>query len=90
MLGILKDKDYEGVVKTLAPCADEVICITPPSPRALEKEELEKVVLKVKKEENLTVKTSVNSNIKEAVQQALRGDNDVVVLCGSLTLFSAL
>ncbi|MBQ3755157.1 MAG: bifunctional folylpolyglutamate synthase/dihydrofolate synthase [Clostridia bacterium] len=90
VLGILKDKDYEGVVKTLAPCADEVVCITPPSPRALEKEDLEKVVLKVKKEENLTLKTSVNSSIKEALQEALIRDNDVVVLCGSLTLFSAL
>ncbi|MBR4800898.1 MAG: bifunctional folylpolyglutamate synthase/dihydrofolate synthase [Clostridia bacterium] len=90
VLGILKDKDYEGVVKTLLPRADEVVCITPPSPRALEKEALETTVKNVCKQQNKDIKVCVANDIKRAVRDALDGDAQVVVLCGSLTLFSAL
>ena len=90
VLGILKDKDYRGIVKTLLPCADEVVCITPPSPRALDKDLLLSVVEDVEKEQRRDVKTTTNQDIKQAVQTALNGDAEVVVLCGSLTLFSAL
>ena len=90
VLGILKDKDYRGIVETLLPRAKEVICITPPSPRALDKDELLKVVEDVKKEQRKQVKTTTNEDIKQAVQTALNGDAEMVVLCGSLTLFSAL
>ena len=90
VLGILKDKDYEGVVRSLIPCADEVVSITPPSPRALEKEELDKVVKTVAKDIDKKLKTSVENDVKIAVQKALYGDSDVIVLCGSLTLFSVL
>ncbi|MBO4554189.1 MAG: bifunctional folylpolyglutamate synthase/dihydrofolate synthase [Clostridia bacterium] len=90
VLGILRDKDYRGIVETLLPRAKEVVCITPPSPRALDKDALLKVVEDVKKEQRKQVKTTTNEDIKQAVQTALNGDAEVVVLCGSLTLFSAL
>ena len=90
VLGILKDKDYKGVVETLVPLAKEVVCITPPSPRALDKSELKAVVESVAKERNPKIKTSEENDIKQAVQSALYGDSDVVVLCGSLTLFAGL
>ena len=44
----------------------------------------------VKKEQLKDIKTTTNNNIKQAVQTALNGDVEVVVLCGSLTLFSVL
>ncbi len=90
VLGILKDKDYTGVVKTLLPFAKKVVCITPPSPRALPNTELKTVVESVANEMNKEIESSVETNIKQAVQTALLGDSDVVILCGSLTLFSAL
>lgn len=90
VLGILKDKDYEGVVRVLLPYAKEVVCITPPSPRALQNSALEEVVKRVANETGQDVKTSVEQDIKQAVQKALNGESDVVILCGSLTLFSAL
>ncbi len=34
--GLLRDKDYETMVATLAPCVRRVFCITPENPRALE------------------------------------------------------
>lgn len=36
ILGMLKDKDYAGVIKALAPVLTEVVVVSPPSPRALD------------------------------------------------------
>lgn len=90
VLGILKDKDFKGIVETLIDYASEVVCITPPSPRALECHALFEVVKDVANERKKDVKVSTKDNIKQAVQETLDGECDVVVLCGSLTLFSAL
>ena len=90
VLGILHDKDFEGVVEVLLPYANEVVCVTPPSPRALDKNELKIVVGNVAQKMNKQIEIKVEDTIKSAVQNALCGDCDVVVLCGSLTLFSAL
>lgn len=84
VFGMLKDKDIEGVARILAPCADKITCVTPPSPRALEKEELKRITSKYK------TNCDVNGEIRSALENALSGDCDVVVLCGSLTLFAPL
>ena len=85
VLGILKDKDVKGICTILAPLANRITCITPPSPRAMQKEELNSIVAPFCKGE-----CSMQDDIKTAVQNALNGDCDVTILCGSLTLFSDL
>lgn len=85
VLGILKDKDVKGICTILAPLANRITCITPPSPRAMQKEELKCIVAPLCKGE-----CSMQDDIKTAVQNALHGDCDVTILCGSLTLFSEL
>ena len=40
LLGVLRDKDYPRMMETLAPLAQEFICLTPISDRALRAEEL--------------------------------------------------
>lgn len=40
LMGVLRDKDYASLTEILAPVADEFICVTPDSPRALPAEEL--------------------------------------------------
>ena len=85
VLGILKDKDVKGICTILAPLANRITCITPPSPRAMQKEELNSIVAPLCKGE-----CSMQNDIKTAVQNALNGDCDVTILCGSLTLFSDL
>ena len=35
LIGVLADKDYAGLTELLAPAADEFVCVTPDSPRAL-------------------------------------------------------
>ena len=85
VMGILKDKDVKGICNILAPLAKKVTCITPPSPRAMDKDELKEIV------SCYPCQTDDCADIKLAVQNALDDkDSDVVILCGSLTLFSAL
>lgn len=37
VLGVLKDKDVNGICQIVAPLADKITCVTPPSPRAMKK-----------------------------------------------------
>lgn len=85
VLGILKDKDVQGICDTLVPLASKVTCITPPSPRAMKKEELQKIVAPLCRGD-----CDTNDSIKNAVQSSLFGDCDATILCGSLTLFADL
>lgn len=85
VLGILKDKDVQGICDTLVPLASKVTCITPPSPRAMKKEELQKIVAPLCHGD-----CDTDDSIKDAVQSSLLGDCDATILCGSLTLFAGL
>ncbi len=85
VLGILKDKDVQGICDTLVPLASKVTCITPPSPRAMKKEELQKIVAPLCRGD-----CDTNDSIKNAVQSSLLRDCDATILCGSLTLFAGL
>lgn len=85
VLGILKDKDVQGICDTLVPLASKVTCITPPSPRAMKKEELQKIVAPLCRGD-----CDTDDSIKVAVQSSLLGDCDATILCGSLTLFAGL
>lgn len=40
LLGVLADKDYAAMLDILAPCAGQLLCLTPDSPRALPGSEL--------------------------------------------------
>ena len=44
LVGFLADKDIPGMVAQLAPLAQELLVITPPSPRAMEEEDLVKTL----------------------------------------------
>lgn len=83
VLGILADKDVDGVVSILAPLADRVTAIMPNSPRALSATALKEKV-------KAYAPCDECGDIRLAVEKALDGDCDAVVLCGSLTLFSSL
>ncbi len=83
VLGILADKDVDGVLNILVPVADRITAVTPDSPRALECDKLKRKVEAYKQ-------CDTCGNIRAAVENALNGDCDVTVLCGSLTLFGDL
>lgn len=83
VLGILKDKDVDGMIELLCPIAVSATAVTPSSPRALDK-----VILKEKAEKYLPC--DVSNSVTEAVGAAMKRDVDVVILTGSLTLFKDL
>ncbi len=84
VFGMLKDKDVEGVAKTVVPLAKRVTCITPSSPRAMSKEKLFEIVKRYCKDCDMA------NSAKDGIRRALAGDCDVCILCGSLTLFENL
>ncbi len=83
VMGMLKDKDVEGVVQRLAPCLLGATAITPNSPRALDKKQLADVL------EAHGVKCELANDVKEGINRAfVRSDR--VLVAGSLTLFEGL
>ena len=80
LLGVLRDKDYAGLIEILDPAADEYVCITPDSPRALPAEELAAYLRRCDKP------VSVCGSIRDGVSRALdRADkNTMVCAVGSL------
>ena len=80
LLGILQDKDYAGLTDILDPVADEYICITPASRRALPAEELARHLSRYNKP------VSVCDSIRDGVSRALdrSGEDSVVCAVGSL------
>lgn len=80
LLGVLADKDYEGMLDTLAPAADAFVCVTPDSPRALPAAELAARLARFGKP--ATVCESIAEGVSEAQMQA--GEDAVVCAVGSL------
>ena len=82
LMGILRDKDYAGLTDILDPLADEYLCITPGSVRALPAEELAAHLKGYGKP------VTVCGSIREGVGAALdRSDEDSVV-CAVGSLYS--
>lgn len=87
IMGILKDKEYEKIVKRTCPFADSIITVkTPDNPRAMDAYELACQVAKYHK--NVTAAGS----IEEAVEMSyLLADKDsVIVAFGSLSYLGAV
>ena len=81
IVGMLKDKDVEGYIDKIAPLAEKIICITPPSPRALPASDLAKIALKYCN--NVTTEENINNAIKKEA-------DDIQIICGSFTLFPSI
>lgn len=78
VLGILADKDINGILKELLPFADIVITTSPGNPRALRAEDLASKIS--------GKKTFIRGSVPEAVNFAVEnaGRNDAVIITGSL------
>jgi len=82
LLGILRDKDYAGLTEILDPAADEYICITPSSPRALPAAELADFLNRYNKP------VAVCDSIKDGVSLALDRSDAGSVVCAVGSLYS--
>ncbi|WP_062465620.1 bifunctional folylpolyglutamate synthase/dihydrofolate synthase [Demequina maris] len=88
VVGVLADKDAEGILAALEPALAHVVVTASPSPRAIPVEDLERIAIAVFGEDRVTATGSVPDAIDAAVQRAER-DNDLgagVLVVGSITL----
>ncbi len=82
LLGVLRDKDYAGLTEILDGAADEYICITPESPRALPAAELAEFLRRYGKP------VSVCETIRDGVSLALDRSDGESVVCAVGSLYS--
>ena len=83
VIGALKDKDVKGIAQLLAPLAARATCVASDSPRAMSANELADIVGEY-------LPCDIGKDVHSAVQSALCGDCDVILLAGSLTLFETV
>ncbi len=84
LMGVLADKDYRDMVSLLAPLADRVFAITPPSPRALNSWDLAKVF------QEFGVSAEGYGSIEEGVLSAYefaKQEKRPLVMLGSLYMY---
>ncbi len=87
IMGVFRDKEYESIVETTAPYAEDVIAVeTPGNPRALPAEQLAEVWKRHIQE------VSCEKNIEDAVKISLQkaGKDDVILAFGSLSFLGEI
>jgi dihydrofolate synthase/folylpolyglutamate synthase len=80
VLGIMKDKDMDSIVKEIAPLSDHIICSAPEYYRAAKPEELYRVVSAYSKK----VETIDGLGVAIAKAKAMAGPDDMILITGSL------
>lgn len=82
VLGILRDKDIEGMVKKISHLAEHIITTMPNSERAFDSEKLAEVVRRC----NPKCEVHVTRNVKDAIEMAKRicKNDDLICVTGSL------
>ena len=81
-MGVLADKDFEGIYDALLPLAERIYAVTPDSPRALT---ADKLCERLADEYHFTAAKpygSVADALKAVLAEA--GEKDVICVCGSL------
>lgn len=81
LTGVMADKDYSDMYRTMAPYFSAFVTVTPENPRALPAEKLAEMLAQFGKP------VTACASVKEGVETAIRlasGENDAVVAFGSL------
>lgn len=85
VMGVLADKDYEDMVKVVAPHAKKAYTITPPNPRKLSAEDLAATFSKFGLEAKpIEISKAISTAKKEA------SESDIIAVFGSLYSISSL
>ncbi|WP_026485966.1 bifunctional folylpolyglutamate synthase/dihydrofolate synthase [Caldanaerobius polysaccharolyticus] len=83
VIGVLKDKDVDGILNNIAPFADVVIATRPDSYRALDADVLAEMI-KMRVKCQVTAIEDIGQAVRRAIE--LAGKDDMVLFCGSLYL----
>lgn len=87
LTGIMADKDYREIAKTLSPCLAEVFTVTPDNPRALGASELCGVF------KGFGVKSTACRTVKDGVEKAIfsaKIHNLPIVISGTLYIYKQI
>lgn len=84
VVGIMKDKNVDGVLSLLAPYAEKLFAVTPDNPRSLDSHELCKMASK--HGINVVNSISVKAGIDAAIGYA--GSEKIILAIGSLYMYS--
>ena len=85
LTGVLQDKDYPGIFSRLNAVADEYICVTPDSPRALPAEELAGWL-----SSHFEKPVHVCQTVRQGIETALdRAAENCAVICATGSLYLA-
>lgn len=87
LTGVMKDKDYRFIAKEISSVANEVFCITPDNPRALDAEELSRVY------KDLGISSKYFEDVQSAFFAAAKVSKkqDTPLIClGSLYMYSEI
>ncbi|WP_084626974.1 bifunctional folylpolyglutamate synthase/dihydrofolate synthase [Pseudoclavibacter soli] len=86
VIGVLSDKDAEGLLTELEGALDEVIITASHSPRARDADELAALAVEVFGAENVQVVDDVAEALEEARYIARQGEHSGIVATGSITV----
>ena len=85
LTGVLADKDYRQMMGMLLPYADSFVCLTPDSPRALDKEELAAYLRSL----GFEAETAPDES-RGIVRALMKAEGKPVIACGSLYMMGAM
>jgi dihydrofolate synthase / folylpolyglutamate synthase len=83
IVGIARDKDYDGMLRVLTPVASRIIATASRSPRAIDPETLVSTVKAIDSETGATSAKSVSAALKQVLAEP-DDDNHVICVTGSL------
>ena len=83
LIGVLKDKDVKGIIEPVAPLVKYAVTITPPSPRAMDAEELREIIVG-----EFGIPTVSCETIISGVEKILSMTNNDDVVCAYGSLYS--
>ena len=86
LVGILADKDYRSMLRTVAPLASAFVCVTPPNPRALDAADLAEAIRETCGELGARATVEVAGDFDDAASAArkIAGSEGLICAFGSL------
>jgi dihydrofolate synthase/folylpolyglutamate synthase len=86
VIGILADKDVEGIVRALEPVVTEFVVTDAPSERAIDADSLAAVVVGIVGRDRVTVEPEFRRAMEVARDSAEEAERGAVLVTGSITL----
>ena len=88
VIGILADKDAEGIIRALDGIADDFVVTQSASDRAVGADDLASIVVRIAGADRVLVEPSLETALEVARDQAAQSDKGAVVVTGSITLIA--